>query len=230
MEQDFSNLFDGGQLEDDNKYLRTDEFQDVHASLLLLEISLQKAKQNPAFWKWAILSAHSAVQGACVCLLSKTDKRGALSKQNQKALWAYDQFESQKAITENSGGEWILEDVKYPNAYLADLPEFLCRLPDELKVDKLNSSDKASKVQRNIDFDKLHQFRNKFTHFESISWSLEISGLPRILEEALTLSEKIINADDKFGRVNRFDKTTILPVIEACRTQLNELSLNSSSS
>ena len=53
-------------------YARTDERRDVVASLEHCALSLTRAKESDGAWKWAILSLHSALQGAMVCHLSGT--------------------------------------------------------------------------------------------------------------------------------------------------------------
>jgi hypothetical protein len=69
---------------EDGKYLCIDEFGDVLISLSLLKDCLEKISDDASHWKWAIISAHSALQCACVCLLTRTDGSGALADKSTK--------------------------------------------------------------------------------------------------------------------------------------------------
>ena len=69
-------------VEDDASYLQTDEFEDMKASLILLRDSLSSITKEKTMWKWAIIAAHSALQGACVCILTRTDGVSSIVKRN----------------------------------------------------------------------------------------------------------------------------------------------------
>ena len=60
-------------------YVRTDERQDVLASLDHCARCLAETEHSDGAWKWVILSLHSALQGAMVCHLSGTAEAGALT-------------------------------------------------------------------------------------------------------------------------------------------------------
>jgi hypothetical protein len=76
-------------------YVRFDERQDVVASLELAAYSAKMiARRNDLYWKWLIIAAHSALQGALVCALSGTDGLGALAPSSRRA-WL-DWFEHRK--------------------------------------------------------------------------------------------------------------------------------------
>ena len=67
-----------------SKYVRTDECQDVLASLEQCAFSLAQVRRSERAWKWVILSLHSALQGAMVCHLSGTEQLGALRGDDAK--------------------------------------------------------------------------------------------------------------------------------------------------
>ncbi|RYH06871.1 hypothetical protein [Tropicimonas sp. IMCC6043] len=189
---------------DDGRYLRTDEFEDVLASLKLLLDCLEKVSEQPHLWKWSILSAHSALQGACVCILTRTDGGGALSKDSEKLLLEYHNLSTQKAIVKAHNAEWILGKVEYPQKEeIAALPELLRRLPTEIRID-FPHKNQEPKDERTKDFVTLHALRNQFTHFPSVGWSIEIADLPRILRRSVILVEQITQHKD-YRRWNRFN-------------------------
>ena len=52
-----------------NKYLKTDEREEVISNLEMLADTLSKIKEDLYNWKWAILSLHSSLQGFMVLAL-----------------------------------------------------------------------------------------------------------------------------------------------------------------
>jgi hypothetical protein len=48
-------------------YVRFDEFEDVLASVELVALLAPFVREDPQYWKWIIVGAHSALQGAMVC-------------------------------------------------------------------------------------------------------------------------------------------------------------------
>ena len=209
---------------DNPSWYRTDEFHDVQSSVLLLNKSLELVKEEAAFWKWAILSAHSAVQSACVCILTRTDGGGALDKPSEKNLLEYHNLSSQKAVNKAHGTEWILGEPVYPVLRISNLPELLKKLPSDMRVE-IPKNTKSTDDRRIKDFSMLHEFRNQFTHFDSVGWSLEIEGLPRIIGEAVCLIEQIVQSKN-YKRHNRFDDINILPDIANAKKLLSELGIS----
>jgi hypothetical protein len=50
-------------------YIRFDRFEDVVASVELVALIAPELRHNPSCWKWMIVGAQSALQGALVCAL-----------------------------------------------------------------------------------------------------------------------------------------------------------------
>jgi hypothetical protein len=95
-------------------WIRTDEAEDVAASVRHALRCFELACDDEQVWKWAILALHSAIQGACVChLLTTAHPVGAVTKRN--------------------AGEWLtyFEDrrkdpgVLQPKTQLIALPDLL---------------------------------------------------------------------------------------------------------
>ena len=206
---------------DDDSFVRTDEFKDVRASLLLLQHALHATPEEPAYWKWAILAAHSAVQSACVCILTRTDGGGALTDESEEKLLYYHDTESQRAGARAAGGELASEKLAYPNERVASLPELLRRLPCGMKID-IPGKGGTPKDRPTADFKMLHSLRNKFTHFKSVGLSIEIADLLRILERAVNLVEEI-TFSNQYQRFNYFTKMNLENVFKGIRKTLREL-------
>lgn len=63
-------------------YVRFDEFEDVLASVELVALLAPFVREDPQYWKWIIVGAHSALQGAMVC--AYVDSSGTLILKKQK--------------------------------------------------------------------------------------------------------------------------------------------------
>jgi hypothetical protein len=75
----------GGELsEKSDDCIRFDEREDVLASLDLLKLITPLLDECPAYWKWAIIAAHNALQGAMVCALADSAGLTVLNKDSSK--------------------------------------------------------------------------------------------------------------------------------------------------
>jgi hypothetical protein len=202
MEEDWGAI--ANNVDEDAQWLHTDEFEDVEASLDLLMRTLEVVQDKPAYWKWAIVSAHNALQSAAVCILTQTDGSGALLASTEKAL-------HEKLYGEDEDGRFIdREDKEWPESRLATLDELLKRLPNNLSITLPGRRSGKYGFDEPGDLRRLIEFRNKFIHFTASSWSLEIAGLPRIIRRALEKSEAIVRHPD-YPRFNRFPDTAVAP-------------------
>ncbi|MEZ5911785.1 MAG: hypothetical protein R3D84_05765 [Paracoccaceae bacterium] len=204
-----------------DSYVEMDEFADVLSSLVTLREALRTVEVTPTSWKWIILAAHSALQGSCVCLLTRTDGSGALTEKAEMALRHYHDHSTQKAITEGHGGRWILPAPACPDDRVANLPDLLRRLPTGLQIDSPKNGANPE-MQPNLDIWRLHDFRNRFTHFPSLHWSIEIAGLPRIIEEALALTRRITESSE-YTQYNRFSEMDLEPIFTEIFNSLKNL-------
>jgi hypothetical protein len=68
--------------------------------------------------------------------------------------------------------------------------QYLDHFPALIKKFRKKYTDCSITVEQLKDLKKLHQeFRNQFTHFAPMQWSIELAGLPRIAKAALDLIE-----------------------------------------
>lgn len=197
----------------ENGWFQADEFVDVAISLRTLDAALNGVTRDRTFWKLAILSAHSALQGACVCILTGTDGTGALAEKSEKALM-------NKLYGETENGRNLDDDtIEWPEEFIASLPELLQRLPDKFGATASKRSAKAYPMNLAGDLRRLHEFRNRLTHFPPTSWSLEVAGLPRILLRSLDLTEAIMKSGG-YRRFNRFQDMDLDPLVSSIRQSL----------
>src|SRR5262249_20417292 len=66
-----------------DKHIRFDEFEDVLASVELVALLAPFVRQQPQYWKWIIVGAHSALQGAMVCAYVDSSGTSILKKKPQ---------------------------------------------------------------------------------------------------------------------------------------------------
>jgi len=148
-------------------WVKFNEYENVLASTDLLALAVSQLREQPSNWKWMMLAAHDALQGAMVCAVQNTSCTNILNKQSEK--------ETLDWLDKLEGDE--------PAQYLAD---FLTLLK---KYRKKYPSSAITADQLN-DIRKLHnQFRNNFAHFTPKGWSIEIAMLPKIIGNALNLVE-----------------------------------------
>lgn len=209
----WDNILGGDEQSSRNGWFQADEFIDVAISLRTLDMALKGVARNPTFWKLAILSSHSALQGACVCILTGTDGTGALAEKSEKALM-------NKLYGETQNGRNFDDDtIAWPEEFIASLPELVKRLPNKLGASMCERSAESYPLSLEGDLRRLHDFRKKLTHFPPTSWSLEIAGLPRILLCAVDLTEGITKSDG-YRRFNRFQDMDLQPGISSIRACL----------
>ena len=166
----------------------TDEIEElIDAVEHSAELSDQ-IKKSPRRWKWLILSLHQALQGACVCALRGTDTAGisVLTKQSAKEMWQWLNVDSRQDQRQSP-----------PEEHLASMLELYTRVKKLCYLQAPHSL--SSTQQMNNDIKKLNQLRNEFIHFVPKSFSLEITGMPRIASHCCDVIEHLTVAHPTFG-------------------------------
>lgn len=168
------------EVNETSDWLRTDLWTDTASSLEHLNFSLQRIPGRLHEWKWAIIAAHSALQGALVCVLSGMANMGALSDRSRKAFLRW--IEESRA---NSS-------LQPPEEWVAELPVLLKRARDPGWMNEFGGMPARLNADACRDLKLLHELRNEFTHFSSAGWSIELAGLPRIVNAAVSLTQLLI--------------------------------------
>ena len=73
----------------DPNYISFNEVGDVLASVDVIAVLAPTLGDNPLRWKWVILAAHSAMQGAMVCAYADSANTSILSKKSEAKMWAW---------------------------------------------------------------------------------------------------------------------------------------------
>src|SRR5262249_52592022 len=153
-----------------DKYIRFDEFEDVLASVELVALLAPFVREQPQYWKWIIVGAHSALQGAMVCAYVDSSGTSILKKKPR----------GKKRKQPNHEGQ------------LADFEDLLkCCVWGSHTCEPL-----VLTYQQRRDIRRLHrEFRNNFIHFIPQGWSIEKVVLPRIIRAALAAAEALMRRD-----------------------------------
>ena len=166
-------------------WLRIDEVTDVDGSVRHALRCASFVRDDPYTWKWIILALHSALQGACVAHLTTTaSPLGAVTKRNAKEWKIY--FDQ----------SWEHDATKTPETFLMNLPDLLKSIR---KANSVGSGGNAAGIVIcDSEFEWLkrihNELRNQFTHFEPMSWSIELTGLPKLISVMVRIILEIIEA------------------------------------
>ncbi len=152
-------------------WYRTDETQEAIESLMMVESKLSTVSENLYDWKWVIIALHNSLQGFMVLALRGTNSLAVLTKK--------------------SAEEWL-------RAYENGLkPVSNARLDTYLNLYKKVQSDHMMQfdisqqleptAKQSWSVKKLNSLRNTFIHFQPQGFSLEVSGMPGIVENCLNI-------------------------------------------
>jgi hypothetical protein len=191
------------------KWVRTDEAEDVAGSIRHAIRAVQFVEQDPQAWKWLVLALHSALQGACVCHLTTTAAPlGGVSRRNAKEWLKY--FEDQR----------VNANAKQPKTFLMCLPDLLkaVRKPDSAG----DRSDGSGVEISDSELDWLTSFhkiiRNQFTHFEPMVWSIEVSGIPEITKLIARIIKDILEVGWAFRHLAQEQRDELQKSLETLET------------
>lgn len=210
-------------------WLRTDERADVLSSLSACLLCLRHCNEDTGLWKWAILSLHSAIQGAMVCHLSGSAQLGALSEK-AAAKWLDWHERDRKGETRRidcGTNEVGVRQFRFadgnrpPPERLADAGELFERLINESKrieggagaIIEVTAPERES-------FQRLHDLRNNFSHFTPKGWSVEFSGLPDAFLDMLRLVERIAADPWPFRHMSEGETTKLADLLKELREEV----------
>jgi hypothetical protein len=145
-------------------WLRTDEREDILASLRMLSSSCDAAGDDLSAWKWIVIGTHSALQGAMALHLG---------------------FGNDLLVaTPESASAWLdahENGAPYPETMMDD---FLS-LYRKLKKHEILGFRFKPNGTHGGNVRRLNRFRNQFVHFMPQGWSIELSGMPQICRDCL---------------------------------------------
>jgi hypothetical protein len=155
-------------------WLRTDERLDVISSLKMFTNTLQVLKPDPSYWKWSIISLHSALQSMMAFHLSFGNDLLVMSQKDAEA-WL----------------EAHYNETAYPES---KMDNFL-NLYKKIKSNEILGYKFCPAGQQGSSVKRLNNFRNEFIHFMPKGWSIELSGIPDIFLDCLDIIKALGNAN-----------------------------------
>lgn len=143
--------------------LKTDEQMELARALNMAREQAELVGDDVYRWKWILVALHNAARASIVCAVSGSHKLGALRPRIQDR-WLAAYYSGQQ---------------DFPEEGLDDFMALYERVKDDCEF--APSSDVDDDVRR------LNYLRNDFIHFVPKSWMIEVSGLPRIGKNALSV-------------------------------------------
>lgn len=144
-------------------YLHTNEELEVANAMKMAAQFAEGVENDPHLWRWVIIALHNAAQG--VMVLSLRHGNGLL------------------ALSVESHAEWMdaYEKNEPPPQEKLDTYLNLYKKVKHKELGQLGGNKRFAPANtEGGDIKKLNALRNEFIHFTPKSWSLEITGLPRI--------------------------------------------------
>ena len=145
-------------------WLRTDESEDAIISMTVVAETAPRVLDDIAYWKWTIISLHSAFQSAMVMYLSLGDDLLVMRQEDAESwLAAHDKGEP------------------YPETMM----DGFLNLYRKLKATERAGYSFRPNGTQGSSIKKLNSFRNEFVHFMPKGWSIEMTGMPSICKDCL---------------------------------------------
>jgi hypothetical protein len=153
-------------------WFRTDEREDAISSLKLYFDAIKQSDGDISYWKWALISLHSALQSVMAIQLSFGNDLLVMSQEDAEAwLKAHE------------------EGKPYPDT---KMDSFL-NLYKKIKSHEVFGYKFVPKGQQGKSIKRLNFFRNEFVHFMPKGWAIEMSGMPAICLDCLLIIQELNN-------------------------------------
>ncbi|PHQ66913.1 MAG: hypothetical protein COB92_06130 [Robiginitomaculum sp.] len=191
-------------------WFRTDIINELEASTVFLYDQITNLSDTHD-WRWIIIGGTFLLQGACASALHQSSTLG-INCLDDKDLekWHLHLHDVSGEITRPNGGR-----VASTRILLNRCIEGIY-FPSHITI---NLEDEWIKDCRT-----LINFRDKFTHFNPMGGSIEVSGFPRILLNVVTLSEALTEAlPDMITYTDTVIIKRILKKLSAIKLQLENI-------
>ena len=214
-----------------SRYVRTDECQDVLASLEHCALSLSQARQSDRAWKWVVLSLHSALQGAMVCHLSGTAQLGALTKECAEKWREWHDRNRRGEITWIKGVDEFGGPIKRigkkedqpPREFVANANELFKRLScPSLRIDHGCGEIISITEKQRKSFKRLHNLRNEFSHFSPKGWSIELEFIEEIIGDIIDVLCSILDDHWPFRNMSAEDMSALRSRMQEIRSIVSQ--------
>lgn len=161
---------------------RTDEQIEAVFTLESVVEAASRIGQNPYNWKWAILALHSGLQGLMVLAL-----RGG---------------NGLRALPDKLAEEWLQAyraGTKPPVERLDRFPNLYVKIKSSAMKFFVHSQLFVPAGSEDASMRRLNSLRNEFAHFLPKTWLIDLSGMPRICLDCLSVGEFL---SEKSGNIS----------------------------
>lgn len=155
---------------EEDEFLRTDERNEAIMSLKKTIQFLNETRDEVYNWKWVIISLHNCLQSFMILALKGSNSLSVMKpKDADRWLEAY------------------YNDKEYPKVMMDNFH----KLFQKIKGDSMLQFTYSKKFVSNERIDKsvyrLNELRNNFIHFMPMGWSIELRGLPRLVNDIIEI-------------------------------------------
>jgi len=151
-------------------WMRTDEREDILSSLKLFIDSQRTARDDDSYWKWSIISLHSAAQSTMAFHLSFGNDLLVMTQQDAEA-WLTAHY----------------NETTYPETQM----DGFLNLYKKIKSNPILGHRFEPKGQQGKSIKTLNRLRNEFIHFIPKGWSIELSGMLGIFLDCLDIIREL---------------------------------------
>lgn len=183
-------------------WLRTDEREDILASLRMVASSCEAVVHDLTAWKWIVVGTHSTLQGTMALHLGFGNDLLVASSEDA-AAW----------LDAHENG------APYPAMMMDD---FLSLYKKLKKHDILGYRFKPNGTQGG-NIRKLSRFRNQFIHFMPQGWSIELSGMPAICIDCLDIVSHVREHSLRTRWESDEQLQSFVEVLGQCQSKLSAL-------
>ncbi len=218
-----------------DRWLRTDEALEAVTSLEMVCDQLPKVMDNPHSWKWVAISLHNALQGYMVLALRGSHGLNVLTKKCKKD-WLSAYWKKPRVFPERKMDSFLNLYKKIQAGRELYDEQIRCgrkldRKNSDLMMRYMNSQPFKPEGTQTDSVERLNDLRNEFIHFVPMLVSLELGGLPQIVQDCIDIIDFLAF---ECGNILWHDKsleTKSRDLIKRIRLQLKAVAeVNSSSS
>lgn len=149
----------------DEMFFRVNEATEPLNALKMLKEFLTEAEDEEYYLKWAIIAAHSTLQGFMVLALRGTSSIQIVKKHKKDK------------------NKTAFEILSNPEKQLDNFLHLFNKIKDEQYMPNGAFVDKSGEITESIE--NLNEIRNQFIHYFPCSWTIGISTIYRILENVI---------------------------------------------
>jgi hypothetical protein len=153
-----------------SEYMRTDEREDVLSSLKMFNDSIDKALQEEAYWKWAVISIHSSVQSLMAFHLGFGNDLLVMRQQDAE-VWL----------------EAHENETDYPEVQM----DGFLNLYKKIKKHEILGYKFTPQGQEGRSVKRINTLRNEFIHFMPKGWSIEVTYMTEVFSDCLNIIERL---------------------------------------